>query len=170
MKHPPPATKRSALTVLLCVANGTIAAWMIQAPKAGEACTVDPNYYYSGGKLVSYPYVSCRTLQDRIYSNVTGCPDNIRYGECFRQQVAVSQRNINWGVSQVRHRFPHWSQPAQAEPMILRATDTSRAATPAYRQTLPMDFAPAEVRQRSVTYSYVSPSRMNACRYDQRFC
>ncbi len=171
-------------TVLLAVASGTIATWIIQAPQPGEACTVDPNYYYSGGKLVSYPYVSCRTIQDRIYSNVTGCPDNIAYRDCFREQVAISRRNINWGVSQVRQRFNRWGQPAQAEPLIIHATDTRRPLAPyvpQYRQTLPADFAPAEVRRprqqayvapvvNRSTYSVVPSSRINACRRDQRFC
>lgn len=185
-------------TVLLAVASGTIATWIIQAPQPGEACTVDPNYYYSGGKLVSYPYVSCRTIQDRVYSNVTGCQSNIPYRECFREQVAISRQNINWATDRIRQRFNHWGQAAQAEPMIIHATDTnpptapnyiSRPTTPyvpPYRQGLPMDFAPAEVRAyrppvqqadapvapvvpRS-TDSVVPRNRMSACRNDQRFC
>lgn len=177
--------------VVLAVANGTIATWIIQAPTAGEACVPRTDAYFSYGKYVERQYVSCRTLQDRVYSNVTGCPDNIPYRDCFREQVAVSKRNINWGVSQVRQRFPRWGQPAQAEPMMINATDISRPAPAVpYRQTLPMDFAPAEVQQsrtvyrppvqqayvpvapvvnRSV-YSVVPRSRMSACRYDQRFC
>lgn len=195
-------TKRGVM-VVLAVANGTIASWMIQAPKAGQACVPRTDAYFSYGRYVERQYVSCDGIADRVYSNTTGCPSDIRFADCWREQVAISRQNINWGISQVQQRLPRWGNPAQAEPIAINATDTNPptanydsrpvpvapvAPAPYYRQTLPMDFAPAEVERyhplgrlpvqqayRPVapvvpTYSVVPASRMAQCRYDQRFC
>lgn len=78
-------SKIRGIAIALWIASGAIA--YVQLP--ADACEVRREYI--GGNR----YWHCRNLGSRIYTSVTGCPTNVSFRRCHRQQREESLDNLN---------------------------------------------------------------------------